>query len=127
MTNIKNFGIKRDKIAINRLLNSSKNMLRDNIKYKSCFDLSRNSHIYPYKPEYSTNFFDKKYNNFLSFSPENINKSNSKLMMNYNTIDENSLKKKVVPKKKKANLTSPISSQKATYCYYLRLRCSRSC
>ena len=60
--NIKNFGLKRDKISINKLLNSSKYMLRDNTKYKSCFDISRNIHFYPYKPGFVSSNFSKKNN-----------------------------------------------------------------
>ena len=52
ITNIRNINGKNDKITINKLLNSSKCMIRDNFKYKSCFDLSRNYYYYPYKPEF---------------------------------------------------------------------------
>ena len=71
ITNIKNFGLKRNKISINKLLNSSKYMLRDNIKYKSCFDLSRNIHFYPYKPEFSSFNLDRKLNIISSYTNNN--------------------------------------------------------
>lgn len=113
ITNIKNFGQKRDKITINRLLNSSKYMLRDNSKYKSCFDLSRNTHFYPYKPYFSLNINDKKYNIF-SGSVENKNKKSTKILFNYNSVEENNGSPKInlLPRKKLTTPISPILSRK---------------
>lgn len=118
MTNIKNFGQKRDKITINRLLNSSKYMLRDNSKYKSCFDLSRNTHFYPYKPYFSLNINDKKYN-FFSGSAENKNKKSSKILFNYNSLEENNGSPKInlLPRKKLTTPISPILSRKKIKIY----------
>ena len=91
--NIKNFGLKRDKISINKLLNSSKYMLRDNTKYKSCFDISRNIHFYPYKPGFVSSNFSKK-NNLPS--TEETKKTNINVFIE-NTVEENKSKGKESP------------------------------
>ena len=109
ITNIKNFGLKRDKISINKLLNSSKYMLRDNTKYKSCFDVSRNMHFYPYKPEFIPNL-DKK---ILSSSAK---AKKTKILFKENSLEENKNKGKgspminLLPRKKLTSPMSPISN-----------------
>ena len=109
ITNIKNFGQKKNKYSINKLLNSSKYMLRDNKKYKSCFDLSRNIHNYPYNPGFTNiSYLDKKYN--LSTSVETRKTKFHKIILKNNKKEE--IKNKdsptinLLPQK---ILTSPIS------------------
>ena len=113
ITNIKNFGMKRDKITINRLLNSSKYMLRDNLNYKSCFDLSRNIHYYPYKPECSSSNSEKRKNPGFS-SAGNKKKISSKLLFKNNSINNYKCNTKydILSRKKLTTPISPISNYK---------------
>ena len=110
ITNIKNFGLKRDKISINKLLNSSKYMLRDNTKYKSCFDVSRNMHFYPYKPCFISNL-DKK-----NLSSSSAEAKRTAILFKENSLEENKNKGKespiinLLPKKKLTSPMSPISN-----------------
>ena len=115
ITNIKNFGLKRNKISINKLLNSSKYMLRDNIKYKSCFDLSRNIHFYPYKPEFSSFNLDRKLN-IISSSIEN---KKNKILLKDNLKEEKKGTSKINFLKRKKLSLSPITNQKIIFSKYI--------
>ena len=107
--NIKNIEKKRKKISVNKLLNSSKFMIRDNSQYKSCFNNSRNSHFYPYKPFSSTGIRNK----FLTPSPENSKNISSKILFKFDTIESNKDSPKInrLTKKKLYRLINPISSR----------------
>ena len=115
ITNIKNFGLKKNKISINKLLNSSKYMLRDNNKYKSCFDLSRNFHFYPYRPEFPSFSSDKKLNALSS----SIEDKKNKIILKDNLIEEKKKIAKINLLQRKKISISPIPNHKIPFNKYI--------
>ena len=113
ITNIKNFGLKKNKLSINKLLNSSKYMLRNNSDYQSCFDHSRNIHFYPYKPQFSAKNSYKKNIKFLSSSTETKAILSPKILFKDSTIEDS--KTNFISRKKFSTPASPISNRKKNF------------
>ena len=105
ITNIKNLGFNKNKLSINKLLNSSKYMLRNNSNYQLCFDRSRNTHFYPYRPQFSA-----KNSNFLSSSIETKAIICPKILFKDNSVEES--KTILESGKKLITPLSPISNRK---------------